>query len=282
VAVDLHTHSNRSDGSETPAEVVRLAAEAGLTTLALTDHDTLDGIPEAAAAAAGAGVRLISGTELSVQWETGAMHLLAYFLDPGAGPLQDAMAGIREGRSDRNRRLAAALGRLGMDVDYDEVAAEAGGTGVGRPHFAAVMVRKGYAVDIPDAFDRYLAKGRPAYQERDRLEAAAAIDLARASGAVPVVAHPHTIGVGADDYATAFRALARVGLGGIEAHYAEYPPELRLHLAGVAADLGMVATGGSDFHGTYKPAIRIGRGRGDLVVPDECVERLEEARAALP
>jgi predicted metal-dependent phosphoesterase TrpH len=141
------------------------------------------------------------------------------------------------------------------------------------------MISKGYVADMASAFDRYLGAGRPAYEPRLRLEAHEAIDLARASGAVPVIAHPHTIGVSADDYASAFSDLAAVGLGGIEAYYAEYSLEMRLHLARIADRLGLVATGGSDYHGVYKPGLRIGTGFGDLVVPDAALQNLEAARS---
>ena len=280
VAVDLHTHSTASDGSESPATVIHRAARVGLSTVALTDHDNLDGIAEAREAADAAGINLISGTELSVEWSTGPMHLLVYFLEPGPGPLQDAMVDIRRGRTDRNRRLADRLRSLGLDITYDEVAEEAGGSGVGRPHFAAVMVAKGFVPDIPAAFDRYLAAGRPGYEPRLRLGAEEAIRLARESNAIPVIAHPHTLGVGVADYDTAFRSLTEIGLGGLECHYSEYSPDLRNHLADVAASLGIVATGGSDYHGTYKQDIDIGTGRGDLVVPDTAAEALLAAHAA--
>ena len=278
MAVDLHLHSTKSDGSEDPAEVVRLAASAGLSAMALTDHDNLDGIDEARRAADASGIRFIPGAELSVNWVTGAMHMLVYFLEPGPGPLQEALGSVQGGRTDRNRRMVDQLRALGLDITYDEIEAEAGGTGVGRPHFAAVLLRRGHVDSIQDAFDRYLATGRPGYVPRERLEAREAIDLARGSGAVPVIAHPHTLGVSEDDYSTAFRSLVDAGLGGIEAHYAEYAPDLRLHLAELCADFGIVATGGSDFHGSYKPDLFVGSGRGDLLVPDEVVDALSAAR----
>jgi predicted metal-dependent phosphoesterase TrpH len=277
VAVDLHTHSNASDGSERPAAIVQMAAAGGLSAVALTDHDNLDGISEAEAAADEFGIDFIIGTELSVTWDGGPMHLLVYFLS-GSGPLEDEMVSIRRGRTERNHRLVGRLQRLGIDVTYEEVEAQAGGRGIGRPHFAAVMVAKGCVPDIPTAFDRYLAAGRPGYEPRDRLGAVRAIELARASQAVPVIAHPHTIGAGADDYNRAFRRLADAGLGGIECYYGEYSQELRSHLAGVAHGLGLAATGGSDYHGAYKAGIEVGIGRGDLRVPDAAVEELIASR----
>ncbi len=275
MAVDLHLHSNLSDGSDPPEAIVHKAAELGLSTIALMDHDNLDGIDRARAAAEPLGLDVISGTELSVGWNGDGMHLLVYFLEPGAGTLQDRLTEVQEGRSSRNVRIVERLNELGMDVTYDEVSQQADGTGMGRPHFAAVLVSKGYARNIKDAFDRYLASGRAAYLPRTRLEAVEAIELASQSGAVTSIAHPHTLGVAREDYRHAFVELTEAGLGGIEAYYSEYVPELRDHLADLCSDLGIAATGGSDYHGTYKPDLQIGIGRGDLVVPDRAVDELK-------
>ncbi len=279
MAVDLHLHSNCSDGSDDPAELVALAVEAGLTAMALTDHDNLNGIAAARSAALTAGIRFIPGAELSVNWSTGPMHLLVYFLEPGPGPFEDSLTALQGSREERNRAMATRLTDLGLDVSYDEAAEEAGGTGIGRPHFAAMLVRKGHVTDIKEAFDRFLATGRPGYVPRRRLEAIEAVQLARAAAAVPVIAHPHTIGVSRDDYSNAFGDLVDAGLGGIEAYYAQYEPPIREHLADVCRQLGIVPTGGSDYHGSYKPGLSVGSGRGDLVVPDETVDLLEEERA---
>ena len=277
--VDLHLHSTFSDGTETPERIVELASQAGLSTIALTDHDNLDGIARARAAADAAGIEVISGTELSVDWEGRAMHLLVYFLEPGSGPLQHRLAAVQEARANRNVRMVDRLRELGIDITFDEVVDEAGGTGIGRPHMAQVLVSKGVVPDIGAAFDRFLAAGRPAYIQRDRLGAVEAIDLALDSGATTAIAHPHTPGVAAEDYDRAFAELAAAGLGGIEAWYGEYEPDVRRHLATVAASLGLAATGGSDYHGAYKPELSVGTGRGDLVVPDEAVSAL---RARIP
>lgn len=279
--VDLHLHSRFSDGSDDPEAIVAAAAAAGLSTIALTDHDNLEGIERARAAAAEFEVELISGTELSVEWPRGAMHLLVYFLEPGSGALQDEMRRIRDGRRNRNLEMIEQLNRIGLEISVAEVEAEAGEGVTGRPHFAAILLRKGYVESLSDAFDRYLAAGRPGYVPRLRLEAARAIELATASGAVTSVAHPHTLGVSADDYGRAFSDLVAAGLGGIEAYYAEYSPEVRHHLAGLAAQLDVVATGGSDYHGSYKPGLAIGTGYGDLAVPDQAALSLFAARDRL-
>ena len=275
--VDLHLHSTQSDGTDAPAEVVRLAAEAGLSAVALTDHDTLDGIAEARQAAAEHGLELIAGTELSVEWPTGTMHLLVYHLDPGPGPLQDELAALRQARSTRNEQIVARLNDLGIEVTIDDVVREAGGGVVGRPHIAAVLMERGDAATIADAFDRYLARGRPAYVDRMRLGAVQAVELAIRTGAVPVLAHPHTLGIATAEFDRAFEELAAVGLKGIESYYAQYEPPLRAHLAAICDRLGLIATGGSDYHGRYKPGLAVGRGHGDLVVPDDIVGRIAAA-----
>lgn len=279
MVVDLHLHSVFSDGSDTPEEIAGQAASAGLTALALTDHDTLEGIPRAAAASRKLGIGFIGGAELSVLWRDQSMHLLVYFLEPGTGPLQDRLAELRRSRAGRNEQIAARLQELGLDITMEEVFREAGEGVIGRPHFAGVLIAKGYVQSVPEAFDRYLAAGRPAYVPRMRLTAEDAITSSRASGAVPVIAHPHTLNLRADEFALGFRELVDVGLGGIEAYYGEYLPEMRARIAKICDDLGIVATGGSDYHGKYKPHLRIGTGTGDLRVPESAFEGLLAARS---
>ncbi len=278
MAVDLHTHSTYSDGSDSPAEIVSAAAAAGLEAVALTDHDNLNGILEAAAAADASEVELIPGVELSCEWQPGGMHLVVLWLEPGPGPLQDRLEILQAGRRQRNVDLIELLRKLDVDISYEEVVAEAGGTGVGRPHVAAVLVRKGVVGSIPEAFDLYLASGRPAYVERYRLPPEEAIELARASGAVPIVAHPHTLGMTGTTLDQELRRLARHGLVGLECYYPEYEPDTRLELVERARDVGLVPSGGSDYHGTYKPGLEIGRGYGDLSVGREVWQELAEAR----
>ncbi|RZV41258.1 MAG: PHP domain-containing protein, partial [Acidimicrobiia bacterium] len=194
MAVDLHTHSTYSDGSETPAELIATAKRARLEAIALTDHDNLDGIPEAMEAAAHHDIELIPGVELSCEWDRGGFHMVVLWLEPGPGPLQDRLADLQHGRANRNVDMVAKLAGLGIDITYDEVLEEAGGTGVGRPHMAAILVRKGVVATMSEAFDLYLAQGRPGYVGRVRLTPETAITLARQSGAVPIIAHPHTLG----------------------------------------------------------------------------------------
>jgi len=277
VPVDLHTHSTYSDGTMSPTSVVERAIAAGLSTIALTDHDCFEGLEEAGRAAAGR-IDFVPGVELSVDWDGRAMHLLGYWIGDGPGPLQDALVEIRESRATRNVDIVEALRGMGIAITLEEVLEEAGHGVIGRPHIAAVLCRHGAAEDIRDAFDRYLGTGRPAYRPRKRLLAADAVALARESGGVTSVAHPHTVAESAEGYREVFGAVAALGVEGIECHYVDYSPDLRRQLASWADDLGVIPTGGSDYHGAYKPGIEVGVGRGDLAVPDEIVERLEDRR----
>ena len=195
------------------------------------------------------------------------MHMLVYFLEPGEGPLQDELLRLQVARDNRNDELIARLATLGLPVTMEELEAESGGGGAGRPHVAAVLVRKGLASSVQDAFDRWLAKGRPAYVEKERLDPLAAITLALQSGALPVLAHPLSLGLSPNELELAVGELADAGLVGLESIYGRYGREER-------AQAGLAITGGSDHHGSYKPDLMIGTGRGDLHVPDGALEAL--------
>jgi predicted metal-dependent phosphoesterase TrpH len=280
MAVDLHAHSTASDGSERPSALVEKARGLGLTALALTDHDTLEGVEEAQKAAVGADLELIPGTELSLDHQ-GAMHLVVLWLQPGSGPLQDRLGSIQRGRHARNAAIVELLGDLGMPVSIEEVVEESGSGSVGRPHIAAVMMRKGYVQSVAEAFDLWLGAGRPAYAGRPRLSPEEAIDLALASGGVPVLAHPHTLGINrADEMADLLDRLRSAGLVGLEAACSGYRRHEREGYADLARRFGLVASGGSDYHGLYKPGLDLGIGYGDLVVPEVVVDRLRAHRRA--
>ncbi|HEX6220444.1 MAG TPA: PHP domain-containing protein [Acidimicrobiia bacterium] len=272
---DLHTHSTASDGSDAPARVIELAVEAGLGAVALTDHDTQEGVGEAQSAATRAGVELIPGVELSLQSDGGGMHLIVLWLRPGPGPLQDRLQGLQDGRGTRNERIVELLAESGVPITIDEVLEEAGGGTVGRPHIAAVMMRHGYVADIRTAFDEWLGAGKPAYVGRDRLDPEEAISLARESGAVPVLAHPHTLGITtASAMSDLLTRLKRAGLVGLEGLYSSYRAHERAGYADLARRFELLPSGGSDYHGTYKPGLSIGSGYGDLVVPGDLLESL--------
>ena len=276
--IDLHTPSTASDGSDAPAALMAMAGRIGLSAIALTDHDTIEGLTEARATADEVGVRLIPGCELSCEVDEAAMHLLVYFLADGPGPLQDRLGGLQAARADRNRRIVTVLQEHGLDVTLDEILEEAGGGSVGRPHVAGVLMLKGYVSSVQEAFDVWLAKGKPAYLERERLLPADAIALAHASGAVAVLAHPTSLGFNGREMERFVEGLAADGLDGIECEYGRYSPDLRAALRSLAGRVGLAVTGGSDYHGRYKPDLALGTGLGDLDVPDDLLDALESRR----
>jgi len=276
--IDLHTHSTVSDGSDDPARIPELAAANGCSAVALTDHDRQDGIAAATVRAGELGVELVAGVEISCE-HTGTMHVLVYFLEPGEGPLQDELVRLQVARDSRNHKIAGLMQSLGLPVTYEEIGAEAGGMGAGRPHMAAILVRKGVVGSVQEAFDVWLAKGRPAYLDKERLTADVAIRLARQSRAVPVLAHPFSLGLEPAGTESTVAELASYGLGGLEAIYGRYLPEDRQALTGLAHRHGLAITGGSDHHGTFKPDLQVGIGTGDLEVPDSA---LDDLRARIP
>lgn len=278
--IDLHTHSTVSDGTDPPGRVVELAAEAGCSAVALTDHDSLAGTGPARRRAAELGITLVPGCEVSCRpVATGGMHVLVYFVEEDGGPLHEELGRLRRDRRDRNLALAERLAQLGLPVTYEQVVAVAGDeSGIGRPHFAAALVEAGAAESIDDAFARYLANGRPAYVPKARLSGAEVAALARDSGGVAVLAHPYSLGLDGPELARVVGQLAEAGFGGIEAVYGRYSPRQRTELGHLARRFDLVATGGSDHHGTIKPDLRVGTGRGDLKVPDKVLALLESRR----
>ncbi len=252
-----------------------LAVEAGLSAIALTDHDTQDGIARARRRADEVGIELVSGAEISCG---GHLHLIVLFLEPGPGPLQDRLEWIREGRDVRNRAIIERLGDLGVPITMAEVREEAGDGVIGRPHIAARLVAHGYAESIADAFTRWLGSDKPGYVPRRTLDGVEAVALARASGAVPIVAHPHTIDPDLGPVLEGrLEPLIDAGLVGVELHYSGYDGHRRRRLRRMIERRGLLPSGGSDFHGTYKPGIRLGVGDGSLAVPASVLDDLRSA-----
>jgi hypothetical protein len=278
--IDLHTHSTVSDGSDTPAGVMELAVEAGCHAVALTDHDSLAGSGPARRRAAELGITFVPGCEVSCRpVGPGGMHVLVYFVEEDGGPLDEELGRLRADRRNRNLALARRLVDLGLPVTYDQVTAVAGGeAGIGRPHFAVALVEAGVADSIDDAFDRYLANDRPAYVPKARLSGPDVARLARESGGVAVLAHPYSLGLEGPELAQVVGELADAGFAGIEAVYGRYSPRQRADLGHLARRFDLVATGGSDHHGTIKPDLRVGTGQGDLKVPDKVLALLESRR----
>jgi len=275
--IDLHTHSVYSDGTDTPTELVAMAAERGLRALALTDHDTVGGIPELLAAAASTPVEAVPGIELSAECDRGTMHVLGYFIDPASQTLLKKIAKVRAGRDDRNVEILKKLNKLGYRLLWEDIGKQAGLDVLGRPHIAAALVERGHVKSKKAAFDLLLAKGRPGYVERERYSPKECIELIRQAGGLPVLAHPATIHLSDAKLRALVGELKEHGLGGIEAHYAEHRPENIRRFVRWAKELDLVCTGGTDFHGKNSPDLKLGTGFGQLRVPDEALEQLKAA-----
>ena len=277
--IDLHSHTRHSDGSSTPDELIALAAGAGACAIAITDHDTTSGLEEGRAAAARHQIEFVNGVEISADYQPGTMHILGYFIDDRSTQLSTALEELRHAREERNPQIARRLQAIGLDIRYEEVEALAGNQVVGRPHFANVMVRKGYAGSIKEAFDKYLGKGKPGYVEKRRLSPPDSIALIHSAGGVAVLAHPYQLGLTWEALETEIKNLVDMGLDGIEAVYSRHSPSDRIAYSELAARHGLFVTGGSDFHGAYKPDINIVRGLGDLEVPYDLLAPMKERSA---
>lgn len=277
--IDLHTHSTASDGSLTPTELVSLARDAGLAALALTDHDTTAGLAEACAAGREMGVEVIPGCELSVGEGKRSMHIVGLYLPEHPARLAEALDFVIRARSNRNQQIVDKLNEQGVDVTLEEIRAEAEGT-VGRPHFAKVLLDKGVVNSFQQAFDVWLGNEGKAYVPRTRLTAAQALEVLKAEGATPVLAHPYLLGLSAPELDRRVAELKEMGLEGIEAFYTEHSQSQTEQYKGLAKKHGLVLSGGSDFHGDPKPQVSLGVGRGGLRVPDQVLADLKNHRAA--
>ena len=252
--IDLHTHSNVSDGTDTPTELVQAAARAGLDVVALTDHDAFDGLDEAVVAGEASGVAVVRGMELSCSKQGQSIHLLAYGADPQAPELRAEMARVRGGRSGRLLPVLAKLAELGVPVTEAAVLAKVGDSpSVGRPHIADAMVDAGHVRDRKEAFDRFLADGGPAHVGRYAIEIGRGIDLVHAAGGVAVIAHPWGRGRERLLPPDALQALVEEhGLDGIEVDHQDHDADTRARLRPLGERLGVLITGSSDYHGTGK------------------------------
>jgi predicted metal-dependent phosphoesterase TrpH len=251
--IDLHMHSNASDGSFTPDEVARMAAGNGVEVFALTDHDTLDGLPAAASCASRFGIRLITGVELSVSEEGMDVHLLAYGFDETDPTLLAAIRRYREGRRERARKILSRLKGLGIRISLEEVEEIASGGALGRPHVAEALLRAGHVETFNEAFQRYLGHHAPAYVAKPRVTLEEATTIVREAGGVTVLAHPGTLN---RDHL--IPAWARRGLDGIEVWHSKHDPSAVDRYRGFAHLHGLLMTGGSDYHGERTPGVVIG------------------------
>lgn len=270
--IDLHTHSDASDGTDTPAELVRNAAAAGLDVIALTDHDTTRGHAEAIAALP-EGLTLVTGAELSCRLDGVPLHMLAYLFDPEEPELLRERELVRDDRVPRARAMVVKLRELGVPVTWEQVARIAGDGSVGRPHIASALVELGVVDSVSDAFTSdWLANDGRAYVEKHESDPFEAIRLVKAAGGVTVFAHPAAVKRGRVVPESAIAKLAAAGLDGIEADHTDHEPATRARLRGLAADLGLLATGSSDYHGSRK-SVRLGEYTTDPEVYGEITRR---------
>jgi len=270
--VDLHLHTTASDGSFTPAALVALAGERGLRHIAVTDHDSTEGVDAAQRAAHGTPLEVISGVEINTDTPDGELHILGYFLDHHDPAFAERLSRQRASRMGRGEGMVQRLRDLGMGVSWERVQAIAGeGGAVGRPHIARALVEAGYVGSVKEAFDRYIGNDGPAYVARAKLDPAEAVAIVRRAGGLPALAHPADI----PDLDAFLPGLIDAGMVALECYYGVYPPETVQRLVAVARRFGLVPTGGSDFHGRdVQPDFDLGA----TPVPAEVVEALRARR----
>ena len=270
--IDLHTHSTASDGELPPADLVRLAIERGLSVIALTDHDSCDGIDVAIEAARGTRLEVIPGVELSCDVSQSEVHMLGYFVDGHDAHFQSMLDKFREVRFGRAEKMTKKLAALGAPISFERVKQIAGDGSIGRPHVAQALLEAGHVATVTEAFDKYIGRNGPAYVERFRLTPEDAVSLILQAGGVPVLAHPREV-------TSWVEPLVKVGLIGLEVHYGMYDDPTKAELARIARQYGLVATGGSDFHGLNKMGHM--SGLGETYVPPEVVAKLREKAASV-
>jgi len=278
--VDLHVHSTASDGSLSPLKIIERAKEIGLRAVAITDHDTIEGSAEALGYPPLPSLEILSGIEISAHVPSGTMHILGYLLRLDDSSLRQTLKRVQEARANRNIKIVERLQELGVPIQYDELTAVSGGGQIGRPHIAQVLVHKGAARSVDEAFRRFLRKGGAAYVSRYRLLPGEAIQMILRAGGVPVLSHPFTLDVKDEgDLEGLLVDLKGAGLKGMEVYYPEHGRERTTQYERLARRHGLVMTGGTDFHGEAKPRVEMGIGRGDLRIPYQLVEKLKEATA---
>ncbi|MFP4309086.1 MAG: PHP domain-containing protein [Desulfococcaceae bacterium] len=278
--IDLHIHTTASDGTLSPADVLREAAEQGLAAIAITDHDTTAGVRAALEAGVPPSMGFLPGVEISAAPPSscpmkGSFHLLGYGVRLDHEPLNRCLEALQDSRRNRNPRILARLRELGIDLELDEAAMEDDRGQVGRPHIAGLLKEQGHVKSIEEAFDRYIGNHGPAYVDKYRVPVAEAIGLIRAAGGVAAAAHPGVLPLEPGPaFETMMAELREMGLRGVEVFHPEHSPERTEYFRGVARRFGLLMTGGTDFHGDVKPGVAMGRGRGDFRVPPAAFEDL--------
>lgn len=274
--IDLHTHSFFSDGSMSPTELLFHAKEVGLSALALTDHDTVAGIPEAERAAKENGIEFVPGVEFSTEGIS-QVHILGYYIDRSDASLTEAFRLQQEERKENHRAYMKVLCAHGFPMTEEEVRAVAPFGGIGRAHYARVMVNKGYVTSVQEAFDRYLGVGGPCYVKRNVMRPEEAIALIHRAGGSAFFAHPYQTKLSDEGIFQLMKQLKEAGLDGIEGYYSEYTPEMGEKFRGMAKALDLLLSGGSDYHAKMKPHIELGSGiKGNLTVDYALLDKIRE------
>ncbi|WP_005032054.1 PHP domain-containing protein [Holophaga foetida] len=273
--IDLHCHSLYSDGTDSPSALAQAAHTQGLKALALTDHDTLAGLPTFMACQPKCSTRLIPGIELSCRFIGMELHILGLFLDLQDEQLHERVLGLGRRREERNRRMMERLGDIGIQMDWEDVKSHAGAELVSRAHFARALHRLGFAGSPQDAFKRIIGEGCPGHVPFQELQPAEACRWIREAKGVPVVAHPGRSANRNFRWDQAMADLKAMGICGFETYYADYSPTEERYFLKLALELDMARSGGSDYHGATKPGISLGTGRGSLAIPDDVLNELE-------
>jgi hypothetical protein len=278
--IDLHIHSTASDGSMSPLKIIEAAHRSNLGAIAITDHDTISGSKEVTEHTIPPELKFVTGVEISASPPpgfqcSGSFHILGYCIDVNDPGLNTALTTMKQARKDRNPRIVRNLNEMGIDITFDEVAEECGSGQMGRPHIATILLKKGYVQNINEAFNKYLGKGKPAYVDKYRAESAQAIEIIRNAGGVPVLAHPFLLALeDPDQLEDLIKTMKDTGLMGLEAYYPEHSPKWIDYYIQLAESLELLITGGTDFHGSLKPAVQMGVGKGNLSIPYELYEKL--------
>lgn len=271
--IDLHTHSVYSDGASTPLQLVTHAKELGISAISLTDHDSISGVKETVELGKKLGVEVIPGIELSVI-SPKELHILGYFIDIDNDELNEALVRVRESRLKNNLKVLENLRKLGFDINIEEVRELAGKKIVGRAHFAKLMTKKGYVSSVKEAFDLYLAQGKPGYCSDRLLSDKKAIRLIKNAGGKAFLAHLNRTGKSDSDTLEYIPYLKECGLDGLEGYYSEYTDEMHQKYMCMAERFGLSVSGGTDYHGSMKPHIEMGIGTGNMKIPYSVLENM--------
>ena len=272
--VDLHVHSNKSDGSLSPSDLVLEAKKKGLKAFALTDHDTVDGIEEAMAAAVGSGVTVIPGIELSTEYEGKDIHIVGLFIDKEQPAFKEKVQEFVDSRILRNRKMCQKLTEAGCPLTYEELVEEFPGAVITRAHYAQILLKKGYTKSLKEAFERYIGDRGPCFIPREKITPEDGVKLILSAKGIPVLAHPLLYGMGKERLQLLVDRLKAVGLEAIEAVYCTYSQAEETQMRELAKKNGLLISGGSDFHGNAKPGLEMGTGYGKLYVSEEILDEL--------